>query len=241
MADAKISALPSVTAPLGADNIPLVESGTTSQVTVGNLIGTGWVSCSESWSYASATTITVPSDATTKYQVGDKIKITQTTVKYFYIVAVAATTLTVATSTDYTVANAAISANFYSRAVRPFDFASWMAYTPTHTASSGTFSGETVTDTANFMIIGQEMIVRGTTTFGALGAGSPAGEYQLSYPVGPTITDTYNTGAGREYQSTGKIVAVDHNSSKIIFRFADNSTVIVNGYVIHWHAIVRIT
>ena len=43
---------------------------------------TGWTSVADSWTYASATTITVPTDATTKYQAGDKIKLTQTTVKY---------------------------------------------------------------------------------------------------------------------------------------------------------------
>jgi hypothetical protein len=42
---------------------------------------------------------------------GDKIKLTQTTVKYFYIVGVANTLLTVTGGSDYTVANAAITNN----------------------------------------------------------------------------------------------------------------------------------
>ena len=82
----------------------------------------GWVNSDETWTYASATTITVPAGATAKYQKGDKIKLTQTTVKYFYIVGVADTLLTVVGGTDYTIANAAISANYYSHASSPVGF-----------------------------------------------------------------------------------------------------------------------
>ncbi len=45
--------------------------------------GDGWQPANETWTYASATTITVPSGAASKYAKGDKIKLTQTTVKYF--------------------------------------------------------------------------------------------------------------------------------------------------------------
>lgn len=83
---------------------------------------TGWIDPSESWSYASSTTITVPSGAASRYRVCDKIKFTQTTVKYFFVVAVADTVLTVTGGGDYTVANAAISANFYSHAESPVGF-----------------------------------------------------------------------------------------------------------------------
>lgn len=75
-----------------------------------------WITANESWSYASASTITVPSDATAKYDVGDIIKITQSaTVKYFVITAVAATLLTVSGLAAVTVANSAITANYYSK------------------------------------------------------------------------------------------------------------------------------
>lgn len=36
----------------------------------------GWISAGETWTYASATTITVPSGAASKYQKEDWIKIT---------------------------------------------------------------------------------------------------------------------------------------------------------------------
>src|SRR3990167_4698125 len=100
----------------------------------------GWELAQEAWAFATATTITVPTDATTKYKVGDKIKLTQTTVKYFSVVAVSATVLTVTGGTDYTVANAAINENYYSHAETPIGFPGYFAYTPTVSASTGAFT-----------------------------------------------------------------------------------------------------
>jgi len=75
----------------------------------------GWTSVSDTWAYASASTITVPSGAASVYTVGDMVKLTQTTVKYFYITAVADTELTVVgTASTYTVANAVISSVYYA-------------------------------------------------------------------------------------------------------------------------------
>lgn len=91
----------------------------------------GWVSAGETWTYASADaptfTFTVAADVTTKYSAGMRIKLTQTTVKYFIITAVSAysggnTTITVYGGTDYTLANTAISANYYSMVKAPQGF-----------------------------------------------------------------------------------------------------------------------
>ena len=101
----------------------------------------GWVPISDSWTYASATTITVPSDATTKYSVGDKIKLVQTTTKYFYIVGVASTTLTITGGSDYTLTNAAISGVYYSKAATPLGFPGSFAYAPVFTGFSADPSG----------------------------------------------------------------------------------------------------
>jgi hypothetical protein len=51
-----------------------------------------------------------------------RVQLTQTTVKYFIITAVSATTLTVYGGTDYTLANAAISAISFSPWKAPFGF-----------------------------------------------------------------------------------------------------------------------
>lgn len=109
----------------------------------------GWLAATGTWTYASATTITVPSGAASLYRVGDKVKLTQTTAKYFYIVAVADTLLTVTGGSDYTVANAAITSPFYSHQETPLSFPDWFAYTPTgptNTTLTGRFAvnGRTV-------------------------------------------------------------------------------------------------
>lgn len=91
---------------------------------------TGWVATGETWTYASADspsfTLTITGDLTSKYSAGMRVKLTQTTVKYFIITKVAYgapnTTLTLYGGTDYTLANAAISASSYSTQKAPFGF-----------------------------------------------------------------------------------------------------------------------
>lgn len=130
---------------------------------VGTLVGAvgndGWIAAT-GWAYASATTITVPAGAASIYQKGDKIKLTQSTVKYFYIVAVADTTLTVTGGSDYTVANAAITSPFYSHDENPLGFPSWFAYTPTGIAASN------ITLTGRFQVSGKMCHVRLKALFG---------------------------------------------------------------------------
>ena len=101
------------------------------------ILNSGWISANETWTYASADTptytFTVAADVTTKYSAGMKIMFTQTQVKYGIITAVSTfsggnTTITVLMSmTSGTVdnsglANAAISANFYSTMKAPYSF-----------------------------------------------------------------------------------------------------------------------
>ena len=86
----------------------------------------GWIPVVGSWSYASADsptfTITVPSGAASLYSPEMRIKLTQTTVKYFIVTAVADSVLTVYGGTDYTLVNAAISAISYSTQKAPLGF-----------------------------------------------------------------------------------------------------------------------
>ena len=90
----------------------------------------GWLAAEETWTYASSDsptfTFTVPGDKSTKYYPGMRIKLTQTTVKYFIITGVVYsspnTTITVYGGTDYTLANAAIIYPYYSSAKVPAGF-----------------------------------------------------------------------------------------------------------------------
>jgi hypothetical protein len=90
----------------------------------------GWVGAQETWTYSSVDgptgVFTAPGDLTGTYSPGMRIKLTQTTVKYFIVTAVAfssgTTTITVYGGTDYTLANAAITSPFYSTAKVPAGF-----------------------------------------------------------------------------------------------------------------------
>lgn len=91
----------------------------------------GWINPNETWTYASGAATNVGTftiagvDLTGKYQPGDRVKFTQTTVKYGIITKVAFstdTTVTIYMGTDYTIANATISANYYSKEKSPQGF-----------------------------------------------------------------------------------------------------------------------
>jgi hypothetical protein len=143
----------------------------------------GWQLANESWTYASATTITVPSGAASKYAVGDKIKLTQTTVKYFYIVTVADTLLTVTGGSDYTLVNAAISLNYYSHGSSPIGFPQYFNFTPTYvnlTVGAGT-------NTGRFSMQGRQVYVTYHWVFGS-GAAVSTGA-GITAPV--NIADIY--------------------------------------------------
>jgi hypothetical protein len=122
----------------------------------------GWIPVGETWSYASSTTVTISGDKTDKYSKGMKVKLTQTSVKYFYITGVSYsspnTTLTLYAGTDYTVANAAITSPFYSMVANPAGFTHQFNYASTvygSTGSAGTYA-ETV-EISKFSIVGKNM------------------------------------------------------------------------------------
>jgi hypothetical protein len=90
----------------------------------------GWRDVYETWTYASADdptfTFTIVGDYTNDYSEGMKIKLTQTTVKYFIITKVAYsapnTTVTIYGGTDYDLANATITDPQFSTDRAPFGF-----------------------------------------------------------------------------------------------------------------------
>lgn len=138
----------------------------------------GWISPCETWTYTSATTFTIVWDQTSKYQRGDRIKLTQTTVKYFTVLKVAywaSTTVTITWGTDYTLANAAITGNFYSKELSPQWHPDWFNYTPTWTW----FSADPTVASAKFSIQGSTCIIsiscsaNGTSNANTLTASTP--------------------------------------------------------------------
>jgi hypothetical protein len=142
----------------------------------------GWIPAEETWSYASATTITVPSGAASRYQKGDKIKITNNSAtKYFYIVGVADTVLTVTGGSDYTVHDSAITNPFFSKIENPQGFPHWFNYTPSYSASGSMTFTSTSTLLAKFRVAGSEVhaLVSCSGTIG----GTPATDLRATLPI----------------------------------------------------------
>ena len=83
---------------------------------IGNYLLTGWIEANETWTYLAATGFTVPGDQTAKYTKGTKIKLTNGTVKYFYVVdsSYSSPNTTVAVTGEVNLASGAITSPYYS-------------------------------------------------------------------------------------------------------------------------------
>ena len=161
----RISELPELAATPAVDDLLAISdvsdpgTGTTKKITTTNLFAylpdlTGWTPVAVAWAYASATTITVPAGADTIYSVGDKIRFKQGgAYKYYYVITVAAALLTVTGGSDYTVANAAITNIYYSKAATPVGFPQRFNFTTTW----GGFTVTVPTGTFSFCIIGKQV------------------------------------------------------------------------------------
>lgn len=116
-----------------------------------------WISAEGEWAYLSATSVTVPTGAASKYSVGDKWKLTSNgSVLQGFIVAIADTILTVKGNalTNYAFTNV-----YFSHQLTPVGFTHWYNYTPTgptNTTLSGRFTiiGRTVKGDINGLCTG---------------------------------------------------------------------------------------
>lgn len=125
---------------------------------------TGWINWPTQPVYVSATSIRFNSiNLTTLFPTGTKIRLTQTTVKYFYVVSAAYsggnTTLTLYAGSEFTVANAAITGFGYSHSVT-YGFPEYLNYTPTITYAGGTTDPTSLSLTySRFSIHGKRIFV----------------------------------------------------------------------------------
>lgn len=159
----------------------------------------GWVDAGETWTCSSNNVITVPSDATDKYSIGDKLKLTDDgTVIYAYVVAVAATTLTVlcntASGTETTLASGStITSPYYSKAETPIGHPIWFSWTPSYNGTGSMTFTSVSTHLARYRIVNKNcevmVIARGTT------GGSASNNLTVSKPINHlVITGGYYTG-----------------------------------------------
>lgn len=216
-------------------------------INLGSKVSTwdGWIKVTDSWAYASATTITVPTDATTKYVVGDYIKLTQSAaVKYFQITAVAATVLTVVGITTETVANAAISDIYYCKVVPVGLTTAWRAWTPTY----ANFTPGSATVVAKYIQIGKTVHFRLNITLSGSTMGSvptftlpvTSVTYSTNFPIGfaqflDANVAPYNGYAQWASTTTATIRSWDTNnnagnlSSTAPFTWANSDQISING------------
>lgn len=128
----RISALTELTTLASNDYLIVLDSSANiaKKITVANAFGIpdfGWTATGETWTYSSwsSTTrigvITVPTDATTKYTAGMRVRISQTTggTKYGIIQKVAATELSIFFPSGTTLNNETISTPYYSPLYAP--------------------------------------------------------------------------------------------------------------------------
>lgn len=160
---------PSFRATGGDTNVDLLLGGKGTGSARHSGIYDGWVDAFETWTYASATTFTCSASLAGKLQAGDKLKLTQTTAKYFYVTSVSGTTITINGGTDYTLANAAITLPYYSHEVTPTGFPGSFAYSPTIanlTTGNGTVTA-VFTMTGKWVNFDYTFLLGGTSAVGS--------------------------------------------------------------------------
>lgn len=216
----KISALPNQTAPDGADELPMndVSATTTKKMTLtifkqwfqaitdfvkSTMIDwstmTGWQTETATCTYASATTFTVAGDQRTRYSKGTRIKLVQgANTKYGTVISSAystSTTVTLAPNSDYSIANAAIDAMYYSYQASPQGYPTYFNFTVTPTCPSGTAPTYS-TSQGTFSVNGGTVVVQyylSNSTGGT--AGASANPLYLNTPIRPSTATRSGFGA----------------------------------------------
>lgn len=164
----------------------------------------GWIPTTDTWTYASASTFTIAGeDRTAIFTPGTKLKFTQTTEKYATVASSSFstnTTVTIIVNTDYTIANAAITAPFYSYVSNPPAFPVSFSFTVTANGFTSNPSGMT----GEYSIIGNRTIL---ASYRMPNAGtSNATTFTFNLPVNVATTGTSHPYMG------GALGATDNGS-----------------------------
>jgi hypothetical protein len=174
----------------------------------------GWIATG-TWVFASATTITVPTDATLTISVGDRIRLKQGAgYLYFCVVAVTATLITITGGSDYTLANATITDAAFSHGVNPVGFPSSFTWAPT-------LVGFSVAPTlTSFRFTTQGRLCKISVRMG--GPGTATGtSFTISLPITALATP-----ANSNWMTTGQIIDNSAAVTAPMVFFAAGATVI---------------
>lgn len=148
----------------------------------------GWFPASASWTYASATTMTVSSADASAMTSGTKIWLSQSGSKYFYVTGISGTTITINGGSDYTLANAAITAPYFSNSATAVGFPSTFNFTPAWTnLTVGT--GGPAANTGSFAMNGKIVTGHVLTVLGTSGPSVGSAPY-IAAPV--ATASSYN-------------------------------------------------
>lgn len=144
----------------------------------------GWKPITATLTYVSANSFTIAGDQTALYRRSLKLKLKQTTDKFFQVVSSSYsapnTTVVITGGGDYSLANAAITDTFYSNEETPNDFPTTFAWTPTF----GGFSVSPTTVTCKFRLYPYGIYVEMLATGGT----SNANSFTLTPPPGVTLS-----------------------------------------------------
>lgn len=182
----------------------------------------GWIDANETWTFASASTITVPTDATIRYQVGDVIKLTQSaTIKYFQIQSLTSTVLTVFGLSSATVANSAITANYYAHKDAPFGYSgAWQSWTPAFT--NLTIGNGTVL--AKYSQTAKTTIFQIVVTLGSTSSMGTAPTFTFPVTVSSDFAINHIFGSGTANHSGNGYIIWGYLNSTTVCRFITTGT-----------------
>jgi heat shock protein HslJ len=203
----------------------------------------GWILANETWTYASASTFTVAGDVRTKYQKGNKIKLSNTTVKYFYIVATPTysapdTTITVSGGTDYALSNAGgitITANYYSKTANPQDFPLEFNLTgPTWTTTGTAFTNQPTNDLQKFRISEGKVEIYGRATCNATSGGT--GIFNAAFTAGqlPSLGTMEPMGICQNFSSFAQGVSYMNGDNNVRMCKSDGTAIATNSNIFRY-------
>ena len=218
------------TATPAASKIPIADASGKLDGWISVLLD-GWLDLGLTGTYVGATSFTMSGDYTAYFKPYAKFKCVNSTTKFGYVLsssyAAPNTTVNLVPNTSYSLANAAITDIKISYASPP-DFPNLLAYTPTLSARSGSFTNATVS--GNFSITDRKCHVEITITIVTNGTASGI------IATTPVDFSSITIFAGRENQTTGILLqGIGYNNFINIFNYAgadinaDNLTIYING------------
>lgn len=186
-----------------------------------------WVTATDTWVYASATTFTISGvDRTAIFTKGTRLKFTNNSITVYATVILSAfstnTTVTVATNTDFTIANSAITNPQYSYAANPAGWPTWFTFT--HNATWNGTPPTTPTTVAQFSTMGQMCYYRFYQT--NTGAGASNNTITINQPIPSSISASIYHDGGVGYYSSADNTSLANQAPAMFYCMLFSNTLI---------------